>query len=187
MDPHAFAQLLSGELRPLQKFLLASKDAKDIGGSIVARHNPQRAPQYYAFEVWPGLDSVQIEQYERAVSLRIPAPYKNILLQIGGATLGTLKMYGVPPSRQSEPPVLDRRRRQPLDLKLANSDWRREFIGCSSLFHVGGINWSYDEIAGVFLRVPGELIAVLRNGKTVQTFDGYEALFDYGISSLRAA
>jgi hypothetical protein len=187
MDPPAFAQLLSGELRPVQKFLLASKDAKDIGGSIVARHNPQRAPHYYAVEVWPGLDSVQIEHYERAVSLRIPALYKNILGQINGATLGTLKMYGVPLSRQSEPRVLDRPRRQPLDLKLANSDWRHDFLGCSSLFHVGGINWSYDEIAGVFLRETGELIVVLGNGKTVRTFDGYEALFDYGISSLPAA
>ena len=187
MDPQVFARLLSGELRPIQKLLFGSEDAKDIGGSIVARHNPQRAPHHYAVELWPGLDSAQIEQYERAVSLRIPASYKSILSQIGGAHLGTLKMYGVPVSRQKEPRVLDRRRRQPLDLGLANVDWRREFLGCSSLFHVGSINWSHDDIAGVFLRDTGELIAVLRNGKTVRTFEGYEALFDYGVSTLHAA
>jgi hypothetical protein len=187
MDPQVFARLLSGELRPVQKLLFASEDAKDIGGSIVARHNPQRALQYYAVEVWPGLDSVQIEQYERTVSLRIPASYKSILSQIGGANLGTLRMYGVPVSRQREPRVLDRRLRQPLDLGLANSDWRHEFSGCSSLFQVGGINWSYDDTAGIFLRDTGQLIAVLHNGKTVRTFEGYEALFDYGISSLNAA
>jgi hypothetical protein len=187
MDPQVFARLLSGELGPVQKLLFASGDAKDIGDSIVARHNPQRAPQYYAVELWPGLDSVQIEQFEYAVSLRIPASYKSILSQIGGAKLGTLVIYGVPLSRQREPRVLDRRRRQPLDLGLANSDWRHEFLGCSSLFHLGSINWSHDDIAGVFLRDSGELIAVLRNGKTVQTFGGYEALFDYGISSLNAA
>ena len=187
MDPHVFARLLSGELRPIQQFLLASEDAKDIGDSIVARHNPQRAPQYYAVELWPGLDAKHIEQYEHAVSLRIPVSYKSILSQIGGARLGTLKMYGVPGSRQSDPRVLDRRRRQPLDLGLANADWKREFSGCLSLFHVGSINWSHDDIAGVFLRDTGELVAVLRNGKAVRTFEGYEALFNYGISSLHAA
>jgi hypothetical protein len=187
MDPQEFARLLSREVPSVQNLLFASRDAKDIGGSIVAHHNPQHAPQYYAVELWPGLDLVQIEEYERAVSLRIPVSYKSILGQISGAHLGTLSMYGVPLSRQREPRVLDRRRRQPLDLGLANSAWRHEFSGCSSLFHVGGINWSHDQITGIFLRDTGELIAVLRSGKTVQTFEGHEALFDYGISSLYAA
>src|SRR5579862_2159953 len=134
----AFANTLSGPLRAVRDFM-QQRATTVLAGSYVAAHNPTIAPQYYAFEIWPGLTQSSLTGYERSTCCSIPDHYRSILTQAGGITLGKLKFYGEPLSMLGEPPLLDRTRRQPLDLATANSDWRREFHVSEELLHFAGI------------------------------------------------
>jgi hypothetical protein len=175
---------LSGPLAPIGSFLLASRDVKTLADSIVARHDPARAPHFYGFEIWPGLGDAALQRYERMFALSIPEPYRAILMRINGATLGALFLYGVPVSMLADPPLLDRTRRQPLDLSTANALWRREFPSHAHLFHFGSVLWSETENAGVFLSDNGGVEAALPTGETVLTFTSLSGLIDFGLSSL---
>jgi hypothetical protein len=180
------AHNLLGPLAPIRSFLLARKDVEELSDSTVACPNPARAPHFYALEIWPGLDPSLVRRYESATGIPIPEPYQEILTQLNGATLGDVSLYGIPPSMLETPPLLNRRRRQPLDLEAANRHWRFEYSGCSRLFHFGGVVWSPSEIAGLFLTHDGEFEAYLRSGERVRTFDSLTALISFGLTSLEA-
>jgi hypothetical protein len=185
MNPRDFALQLFGPLLPVKTILLTAPDVQWLGQSIVAYHDPRRAPQFFAFEVWPGLTEASFQKCEESFQLQVPHLYKEILSQINGGKLGALRLYGVPPSIV-EHGLVNRRTRQPLDLSTANRNWRNEFPNCTSLFHVGSIRWTFDDNAGIFIRENGELAAVLHSGETVKVFKNFEALLEYGAASLQA-
>ena len=186
MNPRDFALQLFDPLRPIKNLLMTAPDVKWLGASFVAYHDPRRAPQYYAFEVWPGLSEAELRKCEESLHLQVPPIYKVILSQINGGRLGAVRLYGVP-SSMLERGLLNRSQRQPLDLATANRNWRNEFPGCKSLFHVGGIHWTSDDNAGIFIRENGELAAVLHSGETIKLFEDFETLLQYGAASLQAA
>lgn len=184
MTPRDFALSLRAPAGPVRDFLLAASDARYLRASIVAAHNPSRAPEYFAFEVWPGLDEEQIRSYEVRFGIEIPAAHREFLRQVNGASLGSLRVFGIPASMLSEPPQLNRRERQPLDAGAANLTWRLGFQGHENLFHLGGLDWSPTENAGLFLNGDSRITGVLKSGDIVHEWVGYDELLGYGVAQI---
>ena len=144
---------------------IATDDTLEIG------HMPWIGPQAYAFRLFPPAKKAWIERFRHRAGRPIPPGYGEFLRTVNGCEAYGLSLYGLPPSLQREPPLLDRLRPQPLDLGTANQDWAHEYEGSGTGFHFGARSWSHDENIGYFwtdegiraLRPRGELIAEWRD------------------------
>lgn len=179
-----FIEHLKSPLHGVRTFALSASDLKEEDGVLIACNDPTRARFYFGFEIWPGLETSSIDKYCKGFGIEIPASYIEILRQANGITLGKLNLYGIPISMLNEPPLLDRAKRQPLDIGAANLHWRRPFKAFSDKFHFGSIKWTFSENAGVFFDDRGIVVAALKTGEVVQEFESYENLLDFGLLSL---
>ena len=123
---------------------IATDDTLEIG------HMPWIGPEAYAFRLFPPAKKAWIERFRQRVGRPIPAGYADFLRIVNGCEACGLSLFGLPPSLQREPPLLDRSRPQPLDLDAANRDWAREYKESGTAFHFGGRPWSHDENIGYF-------------------------------------
>lgn len=78
-----------------------------------------------------------IAGFEGRFGAAIPGFYREFLLATNGADILDLRLYGLAPSLQGNPPLLDRSRVQPLDLGSANSTWKAGFLFSGGKFHFG--------------------------------------------------
>jgi len=78
-----------------------------------------------------------ITRFEGRFGAAIPRFYKDFLLAMNGADILDLHLYGLAPSLQGDPPLLDRSRVQPLDLGSAHSTWKAGFLFSGGKFHFG--------------------------------------------------
>ena len=184
MTPHSFSESLRPPLDGVRNFLLQAADARELSASIVAYHDPSRAPEYYALELWPGLTEATIRGYETRVAVEFADAYREFLLQVNGATIGGLSVMGIPPSLLRDPPVLDRRTRQPLDIATANHSWRHNYAANPDHLHFAGLEWSAKENAGLFMDRRGEILGVLKSGSLVQSWSGLEGLLAFGLGTI---
>ncbi len=184
MRQNPFIQSLRHPFEPLRELVLRTSDARALPESVVAHHDSSVAPEYFALEMWPGVQGGSVRAYLARFTLSIPDSHIAFLSQVNGLTLGSLRIFGVPPSMLREPPMLDRSARQPLDLAAANRSWRLGFPTCCHLFHLGSLRHSHSENAGLFLAEAGGIVAALSDGRLVGQWPGYTALLEYGIRSL---
>jgi hypothetical protein len=124
--------------------------AAELGSTIAIGHQPWRAPEAYAFRLFAPAEAPWLSRFEERHAIRIPKGYREVLLALNGCWAYGLALYGLPPSMQAKPPLLDRRRVQPLDLGAANTFRRLEYSGESSAFHFGSRAWSATEKVGYF-------------------------------------
>jgi hypothetical protein len=108
----------------------------------------------------------------------IPSLYRELLLVTNGYLAFDLSLFGLAPSMQESPHLLDREKRQCHALSLANRDWIREFEVEENWFYFGGRALSASEKAGYFLS-EGSLVRALRiSGETVGEWSNFSLFLE---------
>jgi hypothetical protein len=157
---------LPGELsaiRDLALRYLTYCSSIDVHGTIQIAHRPWVAPLNYAVSLFPPAKKAWIKTFK---GKRIPNSYGGFLLATNGLFAFGLTLYGLPPSLQGNPPLLDRSKLQCLDLGAANEDWIFDYEVDRSLLYFGGREYSYTENSGYFVSGTGSQIqAIRKNGE----------------------
>ena len=145
------------------------------GETLQIGHAPWVAPEAYAFRLFPVAKKAWFQRFREDTGRPIPSGYRDFLLGANGCSAYGLSLYGLPPSLQRDPPVLDRARPQPLDLGAANRHWAREYQGSGGAFHFGGRAWSREENVGYFW-AEGGLRSLRRGGEVAGEWPDLPAL-----------
>ncbi len=179
MTVSSFADTLQPPLEAVREYLHSASDAHVLDGCVAAGHDSAVGPQYFNFVAWFPVTEHQIRGYEDTFQFRISAEYRAILTQMNGLAYRRCHLYGIPPSMLAAPPLLDRTRRQPLDIGSANTIWCHGFKAHSQLFHLGSFWYSQAENGALFQTSHGSIVAVLKNGTAVAEWPGYSDLFGW--------
>jgi len=166
--------------------LLEDQHVIELENSIVAFHDPEKAPEYYAFEAWPGLDGQKLDAYDANTDFQIPRFLRTMYSRVSGINLGPLLIYGPPRSFIQHPPGLDRMGRQPLDISTANKVWKAGYQAFPDGYLLGHIHWNRTENAGIFSSNGEGYNAILKDGTCVRQFSNFEDLLFHGCQILRA-
>jgi len=178
---------LPEQLEPLrqlaEKMLVEGSHATPQG--IAIGHRPSVAPEYHAMFAFAGVSLENVLQYETRFRLTIPASYKTQLTYINGFHAFELSLFGIPASMMLGSPCLDRTQVGPLDISIANQDWKRGYQVSPQLFHFGSGPLSVNEHVGYFLRPNSEgIYAYRRNG---ELFNSWGSMRDFLADELRRA
>jgi hypothetical protein len=178
-DLSSLLDSLAGELAPIQRAAARLLDETSVlddatGNALISRRT-KIAPEAFAFVLFRGISSENIGVYtslNKRISI-IPHKYREILAVLNGASLFQIHLYGIPLSMCSDPPLLNRSTRQPLDLGSANANWSREFCPSLEQFHFGGGPYSESENLGYFLNADNSVEALRRGGAGFGTWPDF--------------
>lgn len=182
-DPTRILEALDGELAPIRHIAERFGDVTiEAGtGAALISHRPAIGPEVYACVLFPGLPTSAILRYEeiRRSSHRdiieIPEVYKSVLVRFNGAVFFGMDLFGIPLTMLNKPPLLDRSARQPRDLGMANSSWRKRYAPHPSQFQFGSAPYSKEENTAYFLNEDGTVEALLRGGRRMRGWSSLAA------------
>ena len=133
---------------------------------LLLGHEPDRAPLAFAFCFFEGVTQSVIDRYEALHGVALPRPIAQMLHQMNGAFFLDLSVYGIPLSMASDPPLLCRSGRNPLDIATAARAWRAEFQSTDQKeIHFASRNTGWDTQVGYFMRPDGAVVRYPRIGK----------------------
>src|SRR5262249_31239360 len=135
-------------------------------GALLIGHQPWEGPEAYMLVVYLGAEKSWFPRYEKRTGLRFPPLIKRLLTGTNGCELFGISIYGMTPSMVTEG-LLDRQRRQCLDIGTANRNWKREYPIGPDFFHFGTRDYSYNELAGYSLDGDNRVHAITQGGKSV--------------------
>jgi len=101
---------------------LALDSTIDPDKNVLIGHAPHVGPEAYAFTLFAPAREQWLENFRRE-KREIPSPYRELLLVTNGYIGFDLSLFGLTPSMQESPFLLNRGKRQCHDLSLANLDW----------------------------------------------------------------
>jgi hypothetical protein len=166
---------LPPELEPLRVHALnweGTDDELSADGVACICRTPKVAPMAFRFRIYPGA----LPQWLAAKQNQyVSKHYRNILSDMNGCFAYGMKLYGLAPSMQGDPPLQNRMVLQPLDLSNANEHWKREFKSTriGKLLHFGGRHYSRTENVGYFEASGGRIVSVRKNGEIVGEWDSF--------------
>jgi hypothetical protein len=169
---------LPAELEPLKlvaRRYLADRPRLSADGTLQIGPAPWSGSEAFSIILYPPAARAWLTAFERRVG-PIPGRYAAVLQALNGCFAFSLSLYGLPPSLQSEPPLLDRRVLQPHDLEAANTRWARDYLGANGEFHFGGRSWSDVENVGYFVDPNDAFRSRLTGGEVVQQWGSLRAL-----------
>jgi hypothetical protein len=133
------------------------------GDVVLVRHRPDRGPEAFAIELYPGISRQTIERYETLHKIEIPTPIRKLLTRVNGCALLELSVFGIPPSMVAEPPLMSRDQRNPYDLGTAARIWRHGYPSAiADAFHFASRDVSWDAQIGYFLKPDGSVVSCNR-------------------------
>jgi hypothetical protein len=108
----------------------------------------------------------------RASENNLPLDYIKLLSYMNGCSVFSMGFFGFTPSMQEDPPHLDRRRLQCLDLTTANERWIINFKNLPrGRFYVGGRSYSHAENLGYFMLESGRMEGYLCSGERISSWE----------------
>jgi hypothetical protein len=162
-----FLARLEGSLRPIcnavEQLLSVDTETTEENDAFLISRRPKIAPQAYACVLYRGLSEVNIDRYLQkyvAAPMRssvLTDSYREVLRVLNGADVYQLSLFGVPPSMCADPPLPNRRVRQPLDIGEANTSWFTRYMPAPNHLHFGSGPFSPNENLGYFLSVDGSV------------------------------
>jgi hypothetical protein len=155
-------------LRDLALRYLPYCSSIDTDGKIQIAHRPWVAPLNYSITLFPPAKKTWIKKFK---GWHIPDSYRDLLLATNALFAFGLSLYGLTPSLQGNPPLLDRSRLQCLDIGLANQDWIFEYEVDRALLYFGGKEYSFTENSGYFMSSDGQVQAIRKSGKVLGRWD----------------
>ncbi len=136
----------------------------DDGAVRLGRHRKYEHDHYYITIFPPSVP----EWLVRRRSFEVPLDYLQLLSHANGLTIFGIDLFGFTPSMQEDPPRLNRRKHQCLDITTANETWSigYELAPRGSVF-VGSRSYTSDQNSGYFMNENGSVCSLLKNGRLV--------------------
>ena len=97
--------------------------AIDLENTILIGHMPWVGPAAYAINLFPPAKTSWFGKFRSGEHKEVPDGYRAFLQVTNGCFVYGLSLFGLAPSMQAPPPLLDREKLQCHDLSLANRDW----------------------------------------------------------------
>jgi hypothetical protein len=188
----AFLESLEGTLlsvRQIAERILDEDSCVDpLSGSLLISRRTSIAPEAYGLVLFPGIDAELIARYETVhgkkgtYEFSVPSEYKQILKHLNGADLFQISLFGIPRTMANDPPLLDRSRRQPLDLATANRSWNAKYKPRADQFHIGSGPYSPSENLGYFLNLDRTVEARRVGGECFATWQSIASFLSSELS-----
>ena len=172
-----FTSCLSEELDPVRSLALRLHDAgtKFRDDAWLLSHRPGIAPEAYAVRLYTPLSVGATARYQTLHDFTPLPGYLRILKRLKGANIFELSLFGLPKTMANDPPLLDRRVDQPMDLACANKSWKSEYRVPDDWFYFGFGPLTHDENAGYFIETGGAVVSAKRNGDFLNTWASFHA------------
>ena len=171
---------------PIENFAKAHLEAGNYSANeefALISNKKSVAPQYYQMVFWAGVTDETIDLYAEKFDLQFPEQYRQILKSFNGINVVGLSIFGIPKSMLSDPPLLNSKTRQCLDIRAANVHWIHDYKLEPNLFHFGSRHYSNEENCGYFISTEGTIYSFLKNGESVGAWDNLEDFFHSEISA----
>ena len=150
----------------------------DSDNNVLIGHAPQVGSEAYFFTLFAPAQEEWFENFKQRERREIPSLYRALLSVTNGYFGFDLSLFGLAPSMQESPPLLDRKKRQCHDLSLANRDWIHEFDVEASWFYFGGRALSASENVGYFLNEDSLVLALRKSGQTVGEWSNFSLFLE---------
>ena len=137
----------------------------DSDNNLLVGHMPRVGAEAYLFTLFAPARKEWFVKFSESVHKEIPHSYQALLLVTNGYFAFDLSLYGLAPSMQKSPRLLDRTKRQCHDVSEANRFWIKEFGVSKDQFYFGGRAWSASENLGYFIGPDAIIRALLRSGE----------------------
>lgn len=155
----------------------------DIDGSLKIGHTPWVAPYSFAITLYMPAKKVWFDKYKDRMSKSIPTMYQKFLLISNGCYYYDFNLFGLPPSLQQDPPLIDRKNLQVLDLDAANKYWINNFKLDNEKFYFGGRAYNSEENIGYFIN-DNKIIQVIReNGEIIKQWTNFSEFLSEELNS----
>jgi hypothetical protein len=143
-------------------------------GGLQIGHRPWVAPENYALLLFSPASQEWIGGFERRYKRGIPPAIRDFLQTTNGCMEYGLSLFGLAPSMQGTPALLNRSKVQCHDLGLANTGWSQEYRPPPKNFHFGSRNFGWDDQLGYFIDEAGHIRSITRNkGKTQKEWEEF--------------
>lgn len=155
--------------------------AIDVDNELLIGHMPWVAPLAYAITIFPPAKKTWLSSFKDKTRKPIPRVYRDFLLTANGCFAYDLSLFGLAPSMQKSPPLLNREKLECHDLRLANEakGWISEYRVEAQMFHFGSRAFSEDENVGYFLGADDLIRGLRTNGEVVGKWSSFaKFLFD---------
>ena len=154
-----------------------------IDGVIQIGHRPWVSPLNYALSLFPPAKKAWIKKFK---GKGIPDSYAHLLLATNGLFAFGLRLYGLPPSLQGNPPLQDRSRLQCLDLGAANEDRIFQYEVDRDLLYFGGREYSYTENLGYFMSTDGQIQSIRKSGEMLRRWGTFSEFLHHELNDTEA-
>jgi len=158
----------------------------DSDNNLLIGHIPRVGVEAYLFTLFAPAQKVWFDKFSENVHKEIPASYQALLLVTNGYFAFDLSLYGLTPSMQKSPPLLDRTKRQCHDISEANRFWIKEFGVSEDQFYFGGRAWSTSENLGYFIGPDAIIRALRKSGEMVGEWSTLPAFLKEELTSAAA-
>lgn len=163
LSDHQLAERLDSlgqELEPIRACVTALMPTaaflEEPGDVLVVGPRPDRGPEAFAVELFPGTSSSTLERYESLHQMKIPVVLREFLARLNGCHVLELSIFGIPPSMAQDPPLLSREGRNPYDLGTAIRIWKHGYPHeVAEAVHFGSRDVAWDRRVGYFIRSDG--------------------------------
>jgi hypothetical protein len=156
------------ELRPIKeaclRYLRYCSAMENNDGASLIGHQPWEAPEAYLLILYPGAMQSWFPKYEKLGRFKFPPLIKRLLTSTNGCELFGMSIYSMTPSMVQKG-LLDRSKRQCLDIGTANQNWKLGYPIDPNFFHFGSRDYSETELAGYFLDAKNHIHAITQSGK----------------------
>jgi hypothetical protein len=154
---------------------LTKCSAIDIDNSVLIAHRPWLGVMNFAIRFFPPAKKTWLTKFKEK---KIPECYRQFLLATNGAFVFGLSLYGLAPSMQKTPHLLDRSSLQCHDLSLANQDWIKDYRTDLNAFYFGSRAFSYRENLGYFIFGNLKIKALRQNGEIYKEWDSFSLFLE---------
>ena len=164
-------------LRNLALRLLSRGASQRDDGALLIGPTRWVGPEAHALVLFPPARTEWVDQLPNATARPLPAHYAEVLRAMNGCFAFGLALFGLAPSLQADPPRLNRRALQPLDLGTANTVWVNEYRGPAlSGSYIASRPYSREANVGYFSSKGGDVRGILPDGSTVAVWASMEEM-----------
>jgi|688.fasta_scaffold211250_2 hypothetical protein len=163
-----FLNILTPNWKPIKeqttKYFDTESKIRDDGAAQIFRR-PWVAPQNFGLLLFPPVDLEWFDKFNEKTNLTIPKMYQDILSEMNGCFVYDFSLFGLPKTMYTTG-LLSRTVLQQYDLGTANTTWIHNYDIDTSLFHIGGRAYSYEENVGYFID-NNKIVSIKENGEIV--------------------
>ena len=142
--------------------------AQSAPGHLRIGHRPWVGPENYALILFPPSSPEGLADFETRHRRPLPGHLREFLGTTNGVIAYGISLYGLTPSTQGNPPLMDRSAIQCHDLGIANTDWFLEYPPQAGTCHFGSRTFGWADKLGYFMDGSGKIRSISEKHRAVR-------------------